>query len=468
MKGKKRRFEAYSIWDHTGLEAHLARMAEKGWLVEKIDNFGWVYRRIEPQKITFCVTYYPKASDFAPEVPEEQETFYAFCRHTGWELAASCAQLQVFYNEREDPVPIETDPVMEVETIHRAFRRSTLPTTGLLGLLALLNGGMFLSGLLRDPVQQLSSASGLLAGLCWVLVLLLAGSELTAYYRWRARAKKAAERGEFLATGSRLRLQYFCLAVVAAGLFCYLLSIFTSGDRVMMAVAPLMFLGLGLLIALVYGVKQTLRRRKVSASVNRAATVAAAFVLAYALIGGVTFGVLVGMRKGWFTGGQDTYQYHGSAFTVYDDALPLAVEDLTGAEYGGSYTREWRDATTFLLARYTARQHPRLDAEGYTDLPRLEYTVTLVKVPALYGLCRRSLLAEYDGSDEYWRGRAYTAQDAAPWGAEEAYRVTDPEYGAWDIYLLCYPDRLVEFCPSWELTPEQMALVGERLGNQPR
>ena len=87
-----------------------------------------------------------------------------------------------------------------------------------------------------------------------------------------------------------------------------------------------------------------------------------------------------------------------------------------------------------------------------------------MKVPALYGLCKDALLAEYDGSDEYWQGRAYAPIDAAPWGAAEAYRVVDAEYGPWDIYLLCYPDRFVEFRPDWEPSGEQMRLVGERLG----
>ena len=159
MRDRKWRFELYSIWDHTGLEVHLGRMAEKGWLLEKVSNFGWTYRRIEPKKLTFCVTYYPKASDFAPEISEEQETFYAFCQHTGWKLAASCAQLQVFYNERENPTPIETDPILELDTIHRTMKRSALFSHFLLAALALLQGGMLVSWLLRDPVRQLSSAS---------------------------------------------------------------------------------------------------------------------------------------------------------------------------------------------------------------------------------------------------------------------------------------------------------------------
>ncbi|MDE7262871.1 MAG: hypothetical protein K2N78_12550, partial [Oscillospiraceae bacterium] len=260
-----------------------------------------------------------------------------------------------------------------------------------------------------------------------------------------------------------------CLIVIGIGLLYYLLSVFTSGDRVLMTIMPLVFLGMGLLFFLTPAIRDFLKRKKVSASVNRVVTVVSCFALTYALIGGVTFGTLVGIRKGWFTGDNDTYQYHGTTFTIYDDELPLTVEDLTGTAYGeDAYTREWRDAASLLLAQYTARQHPRFDAENYRDLPTLEYTVTQVKIPALYDMCKNALLAKYDGDngdEHYWDDRVYVLQDPAPWGAAEAYRVVDAEYSPWDIYLLCYPDRFVDFHPDGELTLEQMALVGEKLGN---
>lgn len=465
MKSQKRELFLFSAWDRSGLEAHLSRMAEKGWRLEKITSYSLTYRRTEPKKLTFCVCYYPKASAFAPGPTEDQETFYAFCQHAGWELAAEWAQLQIFCNEREDPVPIETDPALELETIHKAMKRSGLPSQMVLALIALLQGGMLVSGLRRDPVGVLSSSSSLVSGLCWILVLILTGTETVCYYRWRARAKKAAERGEFLATGSRVRLQKALLVIVGIALLYYVLSVFTSGNRMMMTIMPLMFLWMGLLFVSVNAIRNGLKRKKVSTNVNRAVTLGAAFVLAYAMVGIILFGVLYASVHGWFAGDQGTYQYHGTVFTIYDDELPLAVEDLLGTEYDeDSYTREWRDNASLLLARYEARQHPRFDAENYKDLPCLEYTVTLVKVPALYGLCKDALLAEYDGSDEYWQGRAYAPIDAAPWGAAEAYRVVDAEYGPWDIYLLCYPDRFVEFRPDWEPSGEQMRLVGERLG----
>lgn len=143
MKDKKRVLATVSFYDRSGLEKRLARMAENGWLLEGIGSLLWTYRRIEPKKLTFCVCWFPAASTFDPGPSEEQQTFYDFCEHTGWVLAGSYGQMQVFYNESPDPVPIETDPVMEVDAIHRAAKRTTLPSHLTLLALALFSGGLF-------------------------------------------------------------------------------------------------------------------------------------------------------------------------------------------------------------------------------------------------------------------------------------------------------------------------------------
>lgn len=134
MRERKRRLELYSFYDHTGIERHLERMAEKGWMLEKVENNIWHYRRIRPEKLTFFVTYFPRASELDPEPGEEQKIFFDFCEHTGWKLAAVSAQQQIFYNESPDPVPIATDPQVELETVRRSARKSFLP--GLWVLLA--------------------------------------------------------------------------------------------------------------------------------------------------------------------------------------------------------------------------------------------------------------------------------------------------------------------------------------------
>ena len=102
--------------------------------------------------------------------------------------------------------------------------------------------------------------------------------------------------------------------------------------------------------------------------------------------------------------------------------------------------------------------------ELFPERVYLDYEVVLVKVPALYGLCRETKLHE---RDDWGTGnpRAYAPADPAPWGAEEAYCWTRGNESG-NQFLLFYPDRVVEISLQWAQPPTQaqMALVGERLG----
>ena len=71
MRDKKRRIQTFSFFNHTAISEHLEKMAQKGWMIERLTSFGWIYRRIKPQKIHFTVSYYPKASEFDPYPSQE-------------------------------------------------------------------------------------------------------------------------------------------------------------------------------------------------------------------------------------------------------------------------------------------------------------------------------------------------------------------------------------------------------------
>lgn len=468
MKDKKRIYEIFSFYDRSGLEKHLTQMAEKGWLLENIGSFLWTYRKIEPKKLSFCVCWFPKASAFDPEPSEEQQTFYDFCEYTGWVLAASFGQMQVFFNETVDPIPIETDPVMEVDAIHRAVKRTYLPSQLVLLVIALINGGLFISRLLGDPVGLLSSATNLFTGTCWAILIMLAATECGSYLLWHRRAVKAAEQGEFLETKSHRVFQFICLAVVDLELVYYLVSILSSGSRIMITVALLMF---GIYLPgsylSVYGVKALLKKKKAPASVNRTVTIISAFVVGFALISGIIWGVLFGSSRGWFAGNEETYEYRGNIFTAPQDELPVTVEDLLDVHYEG-YIREQSNQQSLLLAQYEARQRPRFDAADFKKMPHLEYTITLVKISALYGLCKDALLAGWDRDWLPEGQKDYAVPiDPVPWGAEDAYQLANQEYGPENTFLLCYENRIVEikFSHGWEVTPEQMALIAGRIGS---
>lgn len=98
MKDTKRQIELYTPYVRDDLESHLEQMAEKGWMIEKAEGLFWAYRRTEPRRLHFTVTYFAKASLYHPQPTEKQTAFYEFCEHTGWKLAASGGQMQIFYN----------------------------------------------------------------------------------------------------------------------------------------------------------------------------------------------------------------------------------------------------------------------------------------------------------------------------------------------------------------------------------
>ncbi|MBQ1270367.1 MAG: DUF2812 domain-containing protein, partial [Clostridia bacterium] len=93
MKDTKRQFFLFNFYDRTGIRARLENEARKGWLLEKMTGFGWVFRRIEPADIHYTVTYFPGASAFDPGPSDRELSFREFCEHSGWKLAASSAQM---------------------------------------------------------------------------------------------------------------------------------------------------------------------------------------------------------------------------------------------------------------------------------------------------------------------------------------------------------------------------------------
>lgn len=469
MKDTKRRLEPVSLYDHTGIEKHLKKMAEKGWMLEKITTFGWVYRRTGPKSGQFSVTYYPRASEFDPQPTEGQEMYQEYAAHSGWQFICSSAQMQVFYTEQENPTPIETDPVTQVENIHNAAKKGFLWSYFLFLGIGILNGALFVSRILGDPIETLASAANLFTGVCWTLLLLLSAVELTKYFRWLGKAKKAAQHGEFVDTPSNTKMQLFILWTVLICFAYWIINVMTTGSVMMRWVAVLMYGYIIALILIVNAVKQFLKRKKVSSGTNLTITLVVDFVLAFAMMGAIVFGTLQASRNGLFDPDAETYEHHGSTFVLYQDELPLAVEDMLDVQYDG-YVRQRRSEESLLLGVLDVRQWPRFDDEQGRSYPDLEYTVTIIKAPFLYELCKERLIYEKDETynNDIPDGfkRVYLRIDPTPWDAVEAYQLAYQDTGAMQRYLICYEDRIIWISFDWEATDEHKAIVSEKLGGR--
>ena len=458
MKNKKRRLETFSLYDHTGIERHLERMAKKGWLLEEMTSFGWIYRAIEPRELKFTVTYYPAASAFDPEPSEKQRTYWDFCRQDGWKLAAASAQMQVFYSEEKEPYPIETDPLLQLQGIRKTMKKGYLPVYLILLLLGLMQGSLFWGNLWEEPVRILSSSTSLYNGVAFTLLILLSAAEIFGYFRWYRRAQTAAKlTGSFLETRGHSRLQKIILLLFAAAFLLWILSM--AGKWEMWIALLAMGLMLSILLA-VNGVKTLLKRKKAPAGVNRTLTILSSFVLSFALMTGTVFVILRAVGSGRIgEAPAATYEFRGQVYEVYHDHLPLTVEDLMETDYQG-YSYEYTNRSSPLAAQMEARQRPRL---GDTGQPDLTYTITTVKLPALYEFCRDGVLREFTGDrNASLLGYRVVEEDGSLWGADQVYQYYS-DGQPMNRYLVCYDDHMVEIWFGWEPTQEQMERAGSIL-----
>ncbi len=449
MRDRKYRIETLSFYDHSGIEKHLSGMARKGWMIQRISNGFWTYRRMEPRALHFAVTYFPKASEFDPGPSQAQQTLIDFCTEAGWSLACTWFQMQVFFHDGEDPTPIHTEPALEVAAIHRACWANYLRIYTVLFAVSLVFSLMFFSSLISDMLRMLASPMDLMTGTLSLLLFLFSLVELTAYYRWRRKAKKAADRGMFLDTPSTAGFQRILLIILCLCLVYWLASELFVGNSVMVWTVLAMLLCIAAAAILSGAVKRWLKRKRASSGANRALTSMTSFAVSFVLVGAViSFSVHIFMNM------------EPKELPLYAQP-PLRAEDLVDTGYGNYITTTSPDESLFLTYLGIHQRHGFGD-EASAEIPELKYELYGVKIPSLYGFCKEQLKRQIVLS-AFWGGTMVEQDDAAFWGALEAYRLVMDDGTQTSIFLLCYKDRLARLEFSWEPTREQMGAVGERL-----
>lgn len=457
MRKYKYLMAQFTFYDRTGICKLLEEQAEKGWLLDKVTNYAWRLRRTEPRKIHYAVTYFPKASAYDPGPSEQQRELYEFCAHSGWILAGTTAQLQVFYNTEEDPVPIETDPLLELENIHRSAKKNYLPAYFMLLVLALFQIAMQISQLMISPLTYLSAETTLFNWLCQGALLLMCSIELVGYFSWYFKAKKAAENGEFVQTRGFRKMELFLLFLVVAALIWLLCSMKPRMAVVMGITLVLLFA----VILSVTGLQTWMKRKGVSTGTNRIVTWVLTFALTIAIVALIfpVTNAIMHLPVWKETRQVRRFEWNGHSFDIYKDNIPLRVEDLTEAT-SPDYSYEAHEQSSPFLKKGDYSQRIWFSNE----LPEMSYIVYTTKIPAIYDLCVREATSPSDypaGEDE--QGNlfydTYELQDAAPWKAGKAYR----RYAGkepYDHYVLCYENSVVILKPSWGLTAEQMEIIG--------
>ena len=463
MLRTKRRMEFFAFYDDQGIARHLERMAQKGWMIERINNYFWTYRRIELQRLRFAVTYFPEASDFNPGPTENQQTFLEYCESAGWQFAAQWCQMQIFYNENPAAVPLETDEFSRLQNIHRCMRKNFLP--GNIAVMILMTILLLLQmvSVPRDLLSLLAENTRLITVTLLLLAILSEAGMLLGYYFWRGRSLRSVANGGSCVRGGRFQHwlggPVWLLVILLAALYLYSVGSYWP----LVLIFAVVLAGIS---ALTLAARAVLRGMGVARETNIAVTAVMIFLLSLSF-SVVLQGVSDWMRDAGLFQKQPAYIYttqNGSSswdWEVYDDPIPLRVQDLRATDYPHySYEKTERSSPFVSVMKASQTGFP----DGLEGDERLLYTVVRLKQevwfrPVLDSMLRAEERFRYDGEQD-----AFLLVEAPQWGAEEVYQrhidgQPQPEY------YICYaPDSILQLDLSWEPTAQEIAVIREKLG----
>lgn len=457
MKTLKRTLANFSFFDKETIEKKLEDMASKGWMISKANNLFWTYTKVPPQKLHFAVTYFPGASELDPRPSEKQLEKEDLCAEDGWKLVLRWDAMQIFCTDLEDAVPIETDPIPQVENIHLTMRKNVLLSQLVTIVLILWSLYLQLSQLWRDPVEYLSNTTRLFSIPSWMLLLLMAILDLLLYFRWEKRARKAAELGISLPLRSRKWFPWAILALVTVFL---ILSYSGSSQRLWLIV----YIAVVMVVPMFLGqwMMKKLKEKGFSKTLNR--VVSGTCVGLLVIVGMVA--VVAAAIGGWLPMDDRSsqpvgqYEWNGTTRDIYDDPLPLEVEDL--ADVDARWSKEARLQESPLVAYGDYRQD-LLYGQEIREYD-LSYEITDVKVPLLYEFLKNSLVNKRQDEvhEDFVFIDHFEPVDPIPWGAEEAYQLHWSD-SILDTYLVCWENRIVEITFYWQPTKDQIQIAAEQL-----
>ena len=442
MKNTKRFFPLFKFYAKEQIEKYLEDKALGGWFLEKMEGFGWKFRKGEPKKLTFSVNYFAKASSFDPAPSEDQEAYYELCSYSGWYLVTSNAQMQIFCTERNDATPIETDPVLEIQSIHRSVKRSFYPIWILWIVLGLFQTGLSLLSLFGNTVDFLSGNPELLKLILYPVVTAFYIKELVGYTVWHKKARRNAETfGSYTCAVGTNKASLTVILIFA--LFFMISLVFSTlniGNTPLVIFLMIStIVEIVVLLAATLGVHKLLKKQKASKKTNLVLTIVTASVLSVVL---TTITVIL----------SDILFLTTDSIQKNLPEPPLCAGDIMTVDSENQQSSAFFD-DSFFLSKY---EYDETNME--VDRESLSYTVITVKADPLYDVCVNDLLDDINLFG--YTGERYEKADAALFKAEDAYVLYD-EDSPENEYILCYDKKIVKIRFSTKPTKEQMAAVGE-------
>lgn len=442
----KREHIFYAFYNHTGMARHLEKMAARGWMLDHINTNGsWRYHAIEPARVHFAVAYFPTASDYDAAPDADLQHFLDLCHAAGWELVARTFQMMIFCSHAETPVPLETDPAIQVANIHEAMWSSymwgKIIVLGLGGWLVL----DFLNDLTNSPVQVLSWYLPFLLLALGLILVVHQGWELLSYYRWHKQAERIAkEENRFLpVSGTRAGDVVLWLALAV------LLAAYAILENWRLALVMCIFTAaLDVARRIGFGARDAMKRFGAGRFLNRIVTFLVIFVLTFAVRG------VERSNLDWILGGnghaQTEYTYNDHTYTAYSDELPFTLKNLLPEADNSHYSNRLYQRSTPFVTILSGSQYLRQDYSSGENQPQEFY----------YHIFRSGLEMILEDA-AMWR-EYYVEYNFLRTSPKDAHKIDPTPYDAitaWknnSSYLFRYEDCVIQICFGRYPTAEEI------------
>ena len=131
----KYRLESIAFYDTEALSVHLGEMAALGWELESVGLLLWKYRKIQPEKRTYGITFFSDASEVKDSPTQTQGDFIAEQTKKDWQYVTQWNQMQIFQTTAEHPAPLSANENQRLDAV-----KKSMATTFLLPHILLLFG----------------------------------------------------------------------------------------------------------------------------------------------------------------------------------------------------------------------------------------------------------------------------------------------------------------------------------------
>lgn len=460
MKDKTKRIMNFRFDRYEDLENKLEKQAAKGLFLEECGSLLWTFKKGNPKKLKYTVTYFSEGSVFNPDITDNQQTYFDYAKAAGWNFVTQFNQMQIFCSEADNPIPFETDEKEKFNNIKRCMKKSFIPSMIVMILVFVLNLIVQFNSFQLNPIDYLSDPIRLLSSSMIAAAVIYQVYSLMTYFLWLKRSEKSIALGGECVKNSRIMYRivdiiFMVFLFGSLGYLLFYLALKTSRFGLVLSIAQVPILMIVFWSSIKY-----MRKKKASATVNKLISYTVLIVASFAYIALLMafimrFGFGISNESNYRTVDWQLSETESHEYRLYSDEIPLTSEDLYGRIDYNYYSYEKETDKTLFLSKSVYRQDspPAKDAP-----PRIEYETLEPQFEFVYLLAKEHLLEIPE-----WRDNTtFESIDNKIFDTVEAYQ-RYYENTPTGEYILFFEDRIITLNMEEPLTTKQISIVKEKL-----